>query len=105
SDGPFGPVRIPEHATVLVKNGPAKGTGHHSVVNVPGTDRWYAVYHRHAIPNGNGYTREVCLARMEFNADGTIKPMDPMVQVFQPGDRGEPIVNGKGLPDAPPMSH
>ena len=101
ADGPFGPVHIPEHATVLVKNGPAKGTGHHSVVNVPGTDRWYVAYHRHAIPNGNGYTREVCLARMEFNTDGTIKPMDPMVQVFKPGDRGEPIVNGKGLADAP----
>jgi beta-xylosidase len=101
ADGPLGPVHIPDHATVLVKNGPAKGTGHHSVVNVPGTDRWYVVYHRHAIPNGNGYTREVCLARMDFNADGTIKPMDPMVQVFKSGDRGEPIVNGKGLPDAP----
>lgn len=101
ADAPLGPVEIPENATVLVKNGPAKGTGHHSVVQVPGTDRWYAVYHRHAIPNGNGYTRQTCLARMEFNPDGTIKPMDPMVQTFHPGDRGEPIVDGKGLAEDP----
>jgi hypothetical protein len=25
-----------------------------------------------------------------------IKPMDPMSAPFKPGDRGEPIVNGKG---------
>jgi hypothetical protein len=67
-------------------------------VNVPGTDRWYVAYHRHAIPNGNGYTRETCLARMEFNPDGTIKPMDPMVPAFAPSSVGEPIVNGKGKP-------
>lgn len=30
-----------------------KGTGHHSVVNVPGTDDWYIVYHRFAL-NGPG---------------------------------------------------
>jgi hypothetical protein len=48
-------------------------------------------YHRHAIPNGSGYQRETCLARMEFDADGNIKPMDPMIPAFQPGDVGEPI--------------
>jgi hypothetical protein len=84
-------VTVPESATVLRKSGPAKGTGHHSVVNVPGTDRWYAVYHRHAIPGGSGYKRETCLARMEFNPDGTIRPMDPMSAPFAPGDRGEPV--------------
>lgn len=91
SDSPFGPVEVPENATVLRKNGPAKGTGHHSVVNVPGTDRWYVAYHRHAIPGGGGYQRETCLARMEFAPDGSILPMDPMQSPFAPGDRGEPV--------------
>lgn len=95
SDGPFGPVSVPENATVLQRRGPVQGTGHHSVVNVPGTDRWYAAYHRHAIPGGNGYTRETCLARMEFEADGRIKPMDPMRAAFLPGDEGEPVVDGR----------
>jgi hypothetical protein len=35
---------------------------------------------------------------MEFNSDGTIKPMDPMVPAFAPGAVGEPIINGKGRP-------
>jgi GH43 family beta-xylosidase len=92
ADSPFGPVQSPDHDfIVLQKNGPAVGTAHHSVVNVPGTDRWYVAYHRHAIPNGNGYQRETCLVRMEFNPDGTIKPMDPMTSPFKPGEVGEPI--------------
>jgi hypothetical protein len=98
ADHPFGPVSIPAHATVLGKHGLAKGTGHHSVVNVPGTDRWYVAYHRHAIPNGGGYQRETCLVSMGFNPDGTIKPMDPLQPAFPPGSDGEPIINGKGRP-------
>jgi beta-xylosidase len=97
SDSLAGPVKSPaKDFIVLQKNGLAIGTGHHSVVNVPGTDRWYAVYHRHAIPDGSGFKRETCLVRMEFNEDGSIKPMDPMTTAFQPGDIGEPIANGKG---------
>ena len=96
ADSPLGPVTSPDENSgqefiVLRKNGPAVGTAHHSVVKVPGTDRWYAVYHRHAIPDGNGYKRQTCLVRMEFNKDGSIKPMDPLTAPFKPGDVGEPI--------------
>jgi hypothetical protein len=95
---PLGPVTSPDDGfIVLQKNGPAVGTAHHSVVNVPGTDRWYVAYHRHALPEGGGYQRQTVLSRMEFNADGSIRPMDPMVVPFKPGDVGEPIRNGKGL--------
>jgi beta-xylosidase len=96
---PFGPVEIPANSVVLKKSGLVKGTGHHSVVNIPGTDRWYMVYHRHAIPDGSGFKRETCLARMEFNPDGSIKEVDPLAPVFPPGSAGEPLVKGKGLPD------
>lgn len=98
SDSPYGPVMSPHDFIVLRKHGLVKGTGHNSVVNVPGTDRWYVAYHRHAIPNGSGYKRQTCLVRMEFNADGTIKPMDPMMPAFPPGSKGEPITNGRGHP-------
>lgn len=97
SDSPFGPAKSPTDYVVLQKHGAAIGTGHNSAVNVPGTDRWYVVYHRHAIPGGSGYKREVCLVRMEFNPDGTIKPMNPLTTPFQSGDKGEPIVDGKGV--------
>lgn len=99
SDSPTGPVKLPDKDfIVLRKNGPAVATAHHSVLNIPGTDRWYAVYHRHAIPDGSGYKRETCLVRMEFNADGSIQPMDPMTAPFKPGDVGEPLIDGKGRP-------
>jgi hypothetical protein len=54
-----------------------KGTGHHSVVRAPGTDTWYVAYHRFAVPAGNGTNRETTIDRLEFNADGTIRPVVP----------------------------
>jgi beta-xylosidase len=88
---PLGPIVVPPDNVILQKRGRAVGTGHHAVVQVPGTDRWYIIYHRHAIPNGNGYTRETCLARMEFSEDGRIKKVDPLAPAFPEGSKGEPI--------------
>jgi len=100
ADSPLGPVKSPaSNFIVLQRHGAAVGTAHHSIVNVPGTDRWYVAYHRHALPQGGGYQRQTVLARMEFDSAGNIKPMDPLRVPFKPGDVGEPIVNGKGLPD------
>ena len=99
SDSPFGPVETPDNAEFIVlrQNGPAQGTAHHSVVNVPGTDRWYACYHRHAIPDGSGFKREVCLTPMLFDDAGNILPMDPMVPAFPDGSKGEPLQDGRGM--------
>ena len=99
AEKPFGPVVSPrENFIVLRKNGAAKGTAHHSVLNIPGTDRWYVAYHRHAIPGGGGYKRETVLARMNFDAQGNILPMDPMKPAFAPGEIGEPLSGGRGRP-------
>ncbi|WP_051633706.1 family 43 glycosylhydrolase [Bacillus sp. UNC41MFS5] len=54
-----------------------KGPGHNSILNIPGTDEYYIVYARHAMPDGNGFNREVVIDKMEFNEDGTIKPVKP----------------------------
>lgn len=54
-----------------------RGTGHHSVVQVPGTDTWYIAYHRFAVPAGDGTNREVAIDRLTFNADGTIAVVAP----------------------------
>ena len=97
ADSPLGPVTSnADQFVVLQRSGAAVGTAHHSVVNVPGTDRWYVAYHRHALPQGGGYQRQTVLARMEFDSAGNILPMDPLKSAFQPGDTGEPIINGKG---------
>lgn len=66
-----------------------KGTGHHSVVNVPGTDDWYIVYHRFALngpgkAGGDGTHRETTIDRMEFAADGSIEPVVPTLGSIRP---------------------
>lgn len=82
SRSPLGPVVVPPDNVILQKRGRAVGTGHHSVVRVPGTDRWIIFYHRHAIPNGSGYLRETCLSPLEFEPDGRIKKIDPLAPAF-----------------------
>jgi len=53
----------------------AKGAGHNSVVNIPGTDDWYIVYHRRPLNTNDGNHRELAIEHLYFNADGTIKPV------------------------------
>ncbi|MER7441681.1 family 43 glycosylhydrolase [Micromonospora avicenniae] len=60
------------------------GTGHHSIVQVPGTDDWYIAYHRFAIPGGDGTHREVTIDRLRFNADGTIAKVVPTLESVPP---------------------
>ncbi|MEU0176635.1 family 43 glycosylhydrolase [Streptomyces massasporeus] len=86
---PLGPWT--KRGTILQKR-PEYGilaTGHHSVVNTPGTDDWYMVYHRFALngpglPGGDGMHRETTVDRMEFAADGTIKPVVPTLEGIKP---------------------
>lgn len=84
---PTGPLTIPENNLILSKE-PSKGiygTGHNSVLQVPGKDEWYIVYHRFSRPNGikmgdaAGFHREVCIDKLEFNEDGSIKVVVPEV--------------------------
>lgn len=72
SDNVFGPFE--KKSTILVADeAVATGAGHHSVINIPNTDDWYIVYHRRPIPNLDRDHRVVCIDRMYFNEDDTIK--------------------------------
>lgn len=72
SDSVFGPFE--RLNTVLeADESIATGAGHHSVINIPNTDEWYMVYHRRPIPNLDRDHRVVCIDRMFFEKDGTIK--------------------------------
>ena len=53
----------------------ATGAGHNSVIQKPGSDDWYMVYHRRPIPNEGRDHRVTAIDVMEFNEDGTIKPI------------------------------
>ena len=72
SDNVLGPFE--RKATILeADESIATGAGHHSVINIPGTDEWYIVYHRRPIPNLGRDHRVVCIDRLFFNGDGSIK--------------------------------
>ena len=87
SKSPFGPIKVSSNNLILEKD-PSKGiygTGHNSILQIPYTDEWYIVYHRFNRPNGiemgesAGFHREVCIDKMEFNDDGSIKKVVPTI--------------------------
>lgn len=86
SKSPLGPIEMVDgqYPTIL-KQVPEKfiyGTAHNSVLQLPGKDEWYIVYHR---INRNyiernmqpGIHREVCIDRMTFDKKGRIIPVTP----------------------------
>lgn len=62
----------------------ATGAGHNSVINTPGTDNYFIIYHRRPIPNEGRDHRVTCIEKLEFNADGTIKPVIMTVKGVKP---------------------
>lgn len=97
STSPTGPIKVASKPIVIIQNASQKiyGTGHNSVLNIPGTDDWYIVYHRinkNYLSNGPGYHREVCIDRLTFADDGTINQIQPTHEGIAP-------VNVSGLID------
>jgi beta-xylosidase len=86
ADTPFGPF---ERIGTILEQDPAiaTGAGHHSVIQVPGTDEWYIVYHRRPIPTQGPNHRVTAIDRMNFNADGTIQA----VQMTDEGVAARPL--------------
>jgi hypothetical protein len=79
---PLGPLTIPANNIVIMKDEAREiyGTGHNSVLQIPGKDEWYIVYHRinkYSLNDGPGYHREVCIDKLEFNEDGSIRQVFP----------------------------
>lgn len=84
SDSPLGPIEVADPCIVLIQRTDKQiyGPAHNSVINLPGTDEWRIVYHRINKDyidkaKGPGVHREVCIDRLEFNPDGSIKPVIP----------------------------
>jgi large repetitive protein len=61
-----------------------RGTGHHSILQVPGTDEWFIAYHRFAIPDGDGTHRETTIDRLVFEEDGSIRAVVPTLGGVEP---------------------
>ncbi|OOV16599.1 family 43 glycosylhydrolase [Flavobacterium sp. LM4] len=85
SKSPLGPIEIPENNIVIqgISDQGIYATGHNSVLQIPNKDEWYITYHRFSYPTGikmgeaGGFHREVCIDKLEFNPDGTIKQATP----------------------------
>lgn len=79
SDNPLGPFE--RVAKILQQDSAvAKGSGHNAVINIPGTDIWYIVYHRRPLSESDGNHRVTCYDRMYFNEDGTIQNINMLVK-------------------------
>ena len=74
ADSPMGPFK---RIGKILQEDPevAVGAGHHSVIQIPGEDEWYIVYHRRPLGHTDMNHRETCIDRMYFDEEGFIKPV------------------------------
>lgn len=83
SSSPLGPIKVAKNPIIL-RQQPDKnifGPAHCSVICID-KDDWRIVYHRINKDylnreNGPGFHREVCIDKLIFNADGTIREVTP----------------------------
>lgn len=85
SKSPLSPLNLDESNYMVIRQRPEDkiyGTAHNSVLQIPGKDEWYIVYHRinknyidrHFAP---GIHREVCIDRLTFDKKGKIVEVTP----------------------------
>jgi beta-xylosidase len=74
SDSPFGPFK---RIGKILQQDPAvaTGAGHHSVLQIPGKDEWYVVYHRRPLGETHPDHRVTCIDVMRFDKNGFIQPV------------------------------
>ena len=74
ADSPFGPF---ERVGKVLQQDPkiATGAGHHSVIQIPGQDKWFAVYHRRPLGETDANARVVAIEEMHFDENGLIEPI------------------------------
>jgi beta-xylosidase len=73
-DSPFGPFK---RVGKILQQDPAiaTGAGHHSIINIPKTDKWYIIYHRRPLTEKDRNSRETCIEPLYFDKDGFIQPV------------------------------
>ncbi|MCE6987662.1 glycoside hydrolase family 43 protein [Dyadobacter sp. CY323] len=83
ADSPFGPFK---RVDKILQQDPkvATGAGHHSVIQIPGKDEWYIVYHRRPLTETDGNHRETCVDVMTFDKNGMINPVKITVEGVKP---------------------
>ena len=83
AQSPLGPITIDPDNYLVIRQRPEDeiyGTAHNSVLQIPGKDEWYIVYHRinkDFVSRDPGIHREVCIDRLTFDKKGRIVPVTP----------------------------
>lgn len=103
ADSPFGPF---ERVGKILQSDSevATSAGHNSVIQVPGKDEWYIVYHRRPLNETGRDSRATCIDRLRFDADGRIVPVKMTFEgvgarpIAPEGEYFNPVVN-YSLPD------
>ncbi len=85
SDSLLGPIR--NRGTVLEKDpeNDILGTGHHSILQIPGEDEYYIAYHRFYTPldhftDGTGHHRQTCIDKVTFDSRGVMEKITPTLE-------------------------
>jgi len=81
ADSPYGPFVAGENNPILSTNEDktVHGPGHHSVLQ--NKEDYYIVYHKHDYPmTRGGLARQVCIDKMVFENDSTIKKVVPSTE-------------------------
>ncbi len=89
SPSPAGPITVAEEPVVLIQDTAnfIYGPAHNSVLQIPGKDEWYIVYHRinrEYINKEPGIHREVCIDRLQFDDQGKIIKVKPTLESVNP---------------------
>lgn len=74
ADNPTGPF-IRKDKILQQDPNIARGAGHHSVINIPGTSEYYIFYHRRPLTETDGNSRETCIDELRFDENGNILPV------------------------------
>ena len=85
SDSIYGPIK--NRGTILEKNAELDilGTGHHSILQIPGEDEYYIAYHRFYTPlghftDGTGHHRQTCIDKLTFSSRGYMEKVTPTLE-------------------------
>ena len=90
SKSPLGDINIDEQNYRVIEQVPEEkiyGTAHNSILQLPGKDEWYIVYHRinkNFIDHEPGIHRETCIDKMTFDKSGKIIPVKPTLDGPEP---------------------
>ncbi|MCD8236056.1 MAG: family 43 glycosylhydrolase [Prevotellaceae bacterium] len=91
SKSPLGPITVAKDPIVIKQDPENKiyGTAHNSILQIPGKDQWYIVYHRINKNHiewvmGPGIHREVCIDKLTFDKKGNIVEVKPTLNGPEP---------------------